>query len=70
MSEVISLNDLIIKYFINNNISKVKYEFNNHDVNYDNAKKVDYKSSTKITFENTFNNLLAKEKEKRRERRR
>lgn len=67
MSEVISLNDLLIKYF-NNNISKVKDKIENHD--YDNAKKVDYKALTKITIENTVNNLLAKEKEKHRERRR
>lgn len=70
MPEVISLNDLLIKYFINNNISKVEDKIENHDYDYDNAKKIDYKALTKITIENTVNNLLTKEKEKRRERRR
>ena len=63
MPKVISLNDLIIKYFINNNISKVTDKIENHNLDYyNNAEKVDYKASSIITIENTFNNLLAKEK--------
>ena len=61
---------MLIKYFINNNISEVEDKIENRDHNYNNVKKIDHKALTKITVENTVNNLSAKEKEKRRERRR